>query len=228
MRRYKFQHISFFLWIFTITFICICGALLLSQLPFSNNSLLFIVLILPIVYLSFYLTKYTSYSDIQLGMGEDGIEIKYLKQPFFLNRINAQIYWEDIEAYKYEPSLRYDKFVIKLKTGKRIKFFHETDKNGKDNFLKLITDFSFTVNRLNNEKFNDGEIKTLKVIYETTYGLVSAIIVVLFLIAAPVLLLLLLIFKGKSSTNFAGLILSYIGGFYYVYEVYSHRKKKKK
>ena len=228
MRRYKFQHISFFLWIFTITFICICGALLLSQLPFSNNSLLFIVLILPIVYLSFYLTKYTSYSDIQLGMDEDGIEIKYLKQPFFLNRINAQIYWEDIEAYKYEPSLRYDKFVIKLKTGKRIKFFHETDKNGKDNFLKLITDFSFTVNRLNNEKFNDGEIKTLKVIYETTYGLVSAIIVVLFLIAAPVLLSLLLILKGKSSTNFAALILPYIGGFYYVYEVYSHRKKKKK
>jgi hypothetical protein len=161
-------------------------------------------------------------------MDEDGIEIKYLKQPFFLNRINAQIYWEDIEAYKYEPSLRYDKFVIKLKTGKRIKFFHETDKNGKDNFLKLITDFSFTVNRLNNEKFNDGEIKT-KVIYETTYGLVSAIIVVLFLIAAPVLLSLLLILKGKSSTNFAALILPYIGGFYYVYEfILTERRKRNK
>ena len=228
MRRYKFQHISFFLWIFTVTFISLSVAFLLSKLPLTDNRTLLVILLIPTVYLSYYLTKHTSYSDIQLGMDEDGIEIKYLKQPFFLNRINAQIYWEDIEAYKYEPSLRYDKFVIKLKTGKRIKFFHETDKNGKDNFLKLITDFTFTVDRLNNERFDDNEIKKLKVIYETTYGLVSAIIVVLFLIAAPVLLSLLLILKGKSSTNFAGLILSYIGGFYYVYEVYSHRKKKKK
>jgi hypothetical protein len=211
-----------------MSFTGISLTILVSKLPFIDNHVFLIILLIPIVYLSFYLTKYTSYSDIQLGMDEDGIEIKYLKQPFFLNRIDAQIYWEDIEAYKYEPSHRFDKFVIKLRSGKRIKFFHETDRDAKDNFKKLITDFSFTVDRLNNERFDDNEIKKLKVIYETTYGLVSAIIVVLFLIAAPVLLLLLLIFKGKSSTNFAGLILSYIGGFYYVYEVYSHRKKKKK
>lgn len=226
MRRYRFQQNFPMLWVATLVITALGGTFLflfiISLFQLINiDNILWVLFVLPLVYFSYYLTKFTSYANVLIEMDEVGIRKKYLKQPFFLRKTDIEVYWEDIISYKYEPSWQFDRFVIKTKNIGKIWIFHNKDSDSKDDFLKLIKDFKFTVNRLNFERFLNSNIGRMKVIYETNYGLFLAVICLSLLIAIPIMLFS---FPVNNNTNYAGLAFSYIGGIYFIFQVYIHRK----
>ncbi len=83
---------------------------------------------------------------------EKELRILWQKKMFFHNRPDYIINWEDIEAYQYRRDRAFDLFKIKLKSGRFIRFWHNTDFT-KDDFQSFINYFEERV-----IKHNEAEI----------------------------------------------------------------------
>ena len=70
--------------------------------------------------------------------------------------------------YVFQPDRQFDQFKLHLKDGRKFKFYHNNDHDGKDDFQNFLADFSVKVKQYNNadnDKKND--IRLGKTIYET-------------------------------------------------------------
>lgn len=144
------------------------------------------------------------------------------------NRQAIAIKWADIKDYAFQPDRQFDQFKLNLTDGTKFKFYHNNDHDDKDDFRKFFSDFIEKVEQLNNADDNKcNDIRLGKTIYETTLGLLVAILAAIMIVGFPIMLFILP-HKGTTSTSsYFYLAASYIGAIYFVFQVYIHRKRRK-
>ncbi|SKB63803.1 hypothetical protein SAMN05660477_00416 [Soonwooa buanensis] len=179
--------------------------------------------------LAFYLPKFTSTVEIEIEIDENGISRKWIKQFIFQNKIDNKIKWNEIENYVFQPDRQFDKFKLNLKSNRKFVFYHNNDHDTKDDFIAFVSDFAVKVNEINSEenKSKEEKIKLGKTIYETTGGLILAILGVILIVGLPILFILSPHKGSVKTSNYAMLGASYLGTIYYLVQVYTHRKKRK-
>jgi F0F1-type ATP synthase assembly protein I len=228
---YKIKQTSIFLWLVSLLGTIYSSILLIASLikfgliPSPQGQPIYIIaLVAPITFFAFKVPNHIASADIELTIDEDGLNKKWLKQFPFLDRPDIKIYWTDMKDFVYQPERQFDKFKITLKDGTKFKFHHNNDHRDKDDFQKFQLDFEKKVSKLNNDSLKKNNIKQGKTIYETAWGLISAIIGVIAIVG---LIIVVLFSPFKKTTNYAMLWASLIGTIYFIYQVYVHRKKKK-
>jgi hypothetical protein len=131
----------------------------------------------------------------------------------------------DLKSFKYEPSNNFDLFRLRLKSGKKIRFYQYFFDN-KDDFDVFLRDFRKAVTNYNKENSTITPIEEEKSIMENKYFLwiVAVIISVIFIGT-----ILLLIFKGVSNPKGIIAILIVLGPLSWVItQVVQGLKKKSK
>jgi hypothetical protein len=191
----------------------------------KGQPLIFILCFAPVMGLAFFLPKYTATADIEIYLDNLGLTRIWIRQFIFHNKINDELQWNEIEDYVFQPDRQFDQFKLHLKDGRKFKFYHNNDHDGKDDFQKFLTDFSEKIEQYNNADSNKkNDIRLGKTIYETGWGLILAVFGIVIIIGLPVLIFLMPI---KKNANYAMLAFSYIGAIYFIIQVYVHRKRRK-
>lgn len=211
----------------TVIFTGVAILIFLSKHQFipKGQPITFILVFAPIIGLALYLPRFTATTDIEITLGDEGIKRRWLRQFILHNKSDVDFKWNEIADYVFQPDRQFDQFKLNLKDGSKFKFYHNNDHDNKDDFKKFLLDFVQRVEQLNNadnDKRND--IKLGKTIYETTAGLILAVVALIMLVGMPIMLFM---FPTKKTPNYAALGVSYVGAIYYVGQVYIHRKRRK-
>ena len=170
----------------------------------------------------YYLARFVSTAIIQIRIDELGIKITWAKQFFLQKRSDFEIEWIEISEFKIEPDRNWDKFKIISKYDNKFQILHNTDYDGKDDYSNFIKDFEMKVKEINSDIIESNDINRIPNFYESIAGLLFAI----FLIISLVILTIILIKSKYHVSNIATIAAVYFGAFYYIFQVYNHRKIK--
>jgi hypothetical protein len=227
MKKYKIRQTSPLLWIISLLLtIFIGGGIIIAfaangMFP-KGQPILFAIIFIPIVVAAFYIPRFTATVEIEIIIDNNGIEKNWLKQFMFCNRPDIKIKWTEINDFVFEPDRQFDRFKITLKNGSKIKFYHNNDHDGKDDFISFLTDFENKVKELNSDQEKSNDIKRGKTIYETVWGLILAGFAIVMLIGIPILLFAL---PTSKTPNYGLIGISYAGAIFFLIQVIIHRQK---
>ena len=133
------------------------------------------------------------------------------------------INWSDIAEYKFQRDRNFDLLKLKLSDGQVFRLWHN-NLFTKDDFYRLVSTFEKRTLIYNeSHSATTGVIKRGKTIYETTGGLILAIIAGLSLIGIPIFIYFL---PSKANVNWAGFGLAYAGGLFFIGQVIYFRRRK--
>jgi hypothetical protein len=231
--RYKIKESS--PWLFSVTMITVFFSsfalfILLDSFKIVPNLHDFVIIayFASSIGFAYYLTRFTAVAEIELVIDEEGVNRKWLRQFIFHNKRDEIFRWSDINDYVFQPERQFDHFKLQFKNGTEFKLYHDSSHDEKDDFRQFLADFAQKVEQINNFDNNQRNAITLgHTIYETTWGLISAILAVVFIIGLPILFFILYQNGNIKLNKYLYLLAPYFGAVYYVSEVYSHRKKKK-
>jgi uncharacterized membrane protein YqjE len=224
MKTYKIKQSSPIIFMITLIFL-ICSPIILFKDVLNENhnqKNLVMILIVAFFFGVYYLARLVSTAIIQIKMDELGIKIIWAKQFFLQKRSDFEIEWIDISEFKIEPDRNWDKFKIISKYDNKFQILHNTNYNGKDDYSNFIKDFEIKVKEINSDNIELNDINRVPNFYESTAGLLFAIFIIISLV---VLTIFMTISKHRVS-NIASIAAVYFGPFYYVFQVYNHRKNK--
>lgn len=224
MKTYRIKQSSPIIFIITLIFL-ICSPIILfkdvlNEIHDQKN--LVMILIVALFFGVYYLARFVSTAIIQIKMDELGIKITWAKQFFLQKRSDFKIEWIDISEFKIEPDRNWDKFKIISKNDNKFQILHNTDYDGKDDYSNFLKDFEIKVKEINSDNIESNDINRVPNFYESTAGLLFAI----FLTISLVVLTILMIKSKHHVSNIAAIAAAYFGAFYYIFQVYNHRKNK--
>jgi hypothetical protein len=231
MISYKIKTTSWVLWISTLMTTLFGGAILAFKFLPKDKTLL-IIAVAVIMFLAFFLQRFTSLGIVIVNLTEKEISINWIKQYIFHNRPNIQIPLSDIDSYKYQPDQNFDLFKLTLKDGSEIRLWHFTFTSG-DDFHKLAKHFPQIVVKYNKEQkkeFKKEElgqpsvgIKRAKTIFESEFAPYLAAFAILGIVAVP----LILYFKpADTSKNPFVLLTPMAGAIFFLTQFYKYRKNR--
>jgi hypothetical protein len=224
MKTYRIKQSSPIIFIITLIFL-ICSPIIIFKDVLNEihvQKILMMILFIALIFGVHYLARFISTAIIQIKMDELGIKITWAKQFFLQKRSDFEIEWIDISEFKIEPDRNWDKFKIISKYNNKFQIFHNTDYDGKDDYSNFIKDFEIKVRDINSDNIESNNINRVPNFYESTAGLLFAIFII---ISIVVLTIFMTISKHRVS-NIASIAAVYFGAFYYVFQVYNHRKNK--
>jgi len=190
-----------------------------KYLPIEINKLIFVGLFIGIWYLVSRFTKKIPKGQVSLTIKNEGLSVDWIKQFLLHNKSNNFIKWSELKDYMFQPEQHFNLFRVRTKDKRKFKF--SMDDNN-DSFDLFYTEFEQVVEMKSND--NSVEINRAKNIYESNYGLISAIILGIIMIAGVVIILTV---KPKDEANYGLLIGSLAGGVFYIIQVIKYRKKSK-
>jgi hypothetical protein len=224
METFKIKSSSWVLFILTLMTVLIGGVLLAIKIfPTKNNPGLALPIVLGFFILAYFATKLTSIAIIEVTLTDQTIYFKWFKNYLFQSNSEWTINWSDIVEYKFQRDRNFDLLKLKLADGQTFRIWHN---NGftKDDFYNLVSAFEKRVLNYNEaHSATPNIIKRGRTIYETTAGLVLAIIAGLSLFAIPILIYFL---PSKAKINWAGFGVAYAGGLFFIGQVIYFRRKK--
>ncbi|MEL6561592.1 MAG: hypothetical protein AAFQ94_25615 [Bacteroidota bacterium] len=91
--------------------------------PQENSKLIFLLAAAPGYLIFEQLTKKLYVGKMIMEMNKEGLKFIWTKQIIFHNKPNISLQWSEISEYSYDSSTHLDQFVLKLKNGKKVKFF---------------------------------------------------------------------------------------------------------
>lgn len=227
---YKIKQSSPLFFIVTLLTIIFSGMAILiflssNQILPEGQPLIFILCFALIIGLAYYLSRFTATAEVKITIDNEGVKRRWVRQFVLHNKPDNDFKWAEIEEYVYQPDRQFDQFKLRFKDGTKFKLYHNNEHDSKDDFRNFLSDFVQKVEQVNNVKRNG--IKLGKTIYETSWGLLLAIIAVIMIIGLPIILFVLPHKGIPNSSNYAMLGASYIGAIYFIVQVYTHRKKRK-
>ena len=186
------------------------------------NEIVFIVIFGGIWYLLSRLTKNIAKGQVELEIKEQGIQVKWINQILLHNRKDLLIDWKEIKDYMFQPEQYFDLLRIRTKDKRKFKFSMIGDNADFPSFYEKLE-------KVFKSKSTDEltEIKRAKNIYESKYGLISAIFMGV-VILAGIVAFIFIEPKGNSKPNYGYLIASLAGGIFFIMQVISYRNKNKK
>jgi hypothetical protein len=183
------------------------------------NQLIFIVIFGGVWYLISRFTKNIAKGQVALEIKQDGIQVDWTKQIMLHDKKDLLIKWKEISDYMFQPEQHFNLLRIRTKDKRTFNF----------NMLDENDDFPLFYEKLQEEiktKAESIHIQRAKNIYETKYGLISAIFIGV-VIVMGLIAFLVIEPKGNSKPNYGLLIASLAGGIFFIIQVLNYRKKSK-
>ncbi len=190
-----------------------------------QNDLFLIICFLPLCLLAFWLARKVSSAGIAIKMDETGLKLTWVKQFIFFREADDEFAWGEITDYVFEPDRQFDRIRLHLKDGYTFSIRHNNDDDGKDDFRRFLDDFIRKVGQINDsdsDKSND--IRIGKNVFESTGGLVMAIVLLAVMILAPVSIFL---FPPAKPVQYVRMMALYAFALFFVARVFVARKKRK-
>ena len=234
MTTYNIRTTSWPVWILTLIVSLIVGGFLIAAMGIRNYSIVMILMII-ILFTSFYLQRFTSRGQVQILMTDTTFQIKYLNQSIFSKESDRNITLSNIESYKYQPDRNFDLFKLTLKDKNEIHIWHYSG-FADDDFEKLILEFPNITLDYNNHKENIStnksaseetklvKIKREKTLYEGKIGLFLAGLAIIFI---ALFIYLIATNKLKNSSGIFGLLASISGAIFFLGQFFKYRKEEK-
>ena len=227
MNIFRIKLTSLLTYSISSTFIVLCGMSIGVYMAITHKSdVYFFILILFGLAALVFIPDLLSTASTEWSTTDKEIKIKWLTQFFFSKKSDRSFLFENIEEYKFQPQRRFSFLKIKLRDNTVFKYWH-SNSAVEDDFDNFLTCFQQKVTEYNDEGINILHgIKRGKTIYETTYGLSLAIIMAILMISY---LIAVWDFKYQPRTiTWVYIIPAYSGGIYFISQVISHRKQKKR
>ncbi len=181
----------------------------------------YLVILVGVWYLISHFTKNIAKGEVALEIKQEGVQINWTKQIVFHDRSDILIKWEEIRDYMFQPEQHFNLLRIRTKNKRTFKFNIIEEK---DDFYLFYEELEKEINtKIENDLM---DINRAKNIYETKYGLISAIFMaviiviglIAFIVAEP---------KGNTKSNYGILIASFAGGIFFIIQVINYRKNGK-
>lgn len=102
--------------------VAITTAILVAP-PQENSELIFLLAAASGFLIFEQLTKKLYLGKMIMEMNKEGLQFIWTKQIIFHSKPNISLQWSDISEHSYDSSSHLDQFVLKLKSGKKVKFF---------------------------------------------------------------------------------------------------------
>lgn len=215
--------LSIYIWALgSILLTLLVSTQILERLNYKPNQFIFVALAILFWYLIDKLTKSFPRGKVELILDREGVQLVWIKQFFLHKKKNMTVRWEDIKDYMYQPEQYFDLFRIRLHNKEKIKLSLD---EGNEEFYFFYLEFEEFMKELSSSNQNI-KIKRSKTIYETTYGLIMAVILGLLIIGG----LLMFIFikpKNSSLSIYFYLGATVVGGLFYILQVYRMRQSAK-
>jgi hypothetical protein len=224
MQLFKIKVLSFSIYSSSTAIIVLSGMFIGVSMALNNaNDVYFFILILFGLTALVFIPNWLSTAKTEWSVSEKGIEIKWLSQFLFLKKTDRSITWENIDQYKFQPGREFSYLELKLRDNTTLKYWH-SNSTYEDEFDEFLTYFQKQVIEFNDTGINVlHPIRRKKTIYETTKGVVLAIVTAILLISFPILIIVL----NPAKVNWVGIITAYSGGIYFISKVVSYNRKKK-
>ena len=231
MKTYKFTAGNWVI-LFLTAFFLLMGGLILFVFTIEQdvNIIISILFLVGIVLFSIYILRLTSFAKVEIKIDDNSISIKWLEKFLWGNKPNITISFNDIAAYIEQSDSSWDWLKIEMKDGNIYKIWRSNDFFTNDDYSEFISAFVSSVENhnigvtKNSLKENSTTIKRAKSIYETTGGLIMAVFLIVTMVVLPTLII---IFPSTKEPNYFIIGLLYIGAIYFLYEIYTKRRKKK-
>jgi hypothetical protein len=227
MKVFKIKLSSLLVYTAASTVILLTGMFLGVYMALTHaNDVYFFLLILFGLATLVFIPDLLSAALTEWSITEGEIKIRWLSQFLFQKKLDTTFTLENIEEYIFQPQRRFSFLKIKLRDNTVFKYWH-SNSAVEDDFDNFLTCFQQKVTEYNDEGINILHgIKRGKTIYETTYGLSLAIIMAILMISY---LIAVWDFKYQPRTiTWVYIIPAYSGGIYFISQVISHRKQKKR
>jgi hypothetical protein len=224
MQLFKIKVLSSSIYSFSTAIIVLSGMFIGVSMALNNaNDVYFFILILFGLTALVFIPDWVSTASTEWSVTEKGVEIKWLSQALFQKRLDRSISWENIDQYKFQPERQNSYLELKLRDNTTLKYWHSNSAL-EDDFDKFVDYFRKQVMEFNETGINIlHPIRRKKTIYETTKGVVLAIVTAILLISFPILIIVL----NPAKVNWVGIITAYSGGIYFISKVVSYNRKKK-
>lgn len=236
MTTYRIKTTDWKIWIATLM-VTVFGGVLLAIQFLPKGDTISIISVLFILLLAFFLQRFTSTALVEVTLTKSDISISWLSQYIFHKYPDRTILLSDIETYKYQPDNNFDLFKLTMKDGSEIKLWHFA-LTFKDDFDKLVIDFSQLVNSFNKRvtakthsqpdilKTQNGPqtIKRAATIYESGGAIIIAAFAVVVIIAVP---LILYFNPSDRQKNPFVLLAPMAGAIFFLTQYFKYRKNNK-
>ena len=230
MKTYKFTAGNGVIFAFTVFFLLVGGGFLLAFTLPKGNSTIFILSFVGLILFIIYMVRLTSFAKVEVTIDDNTISIKWLEKFLWGNKSDITISFNDIAAYIEQSDSSWDWLKIEMKDGNIYKIWRSNTFLTNGDYSEFISAFISSVENhnigvtKNSLKENLTTIKRAKSIYETTGGLIMVGFVIVLLVVLPTLII---IFPSTKEPNYFIIGLGYIGATYFVFQVYTERKKGK-
>lgn len=155
-----------------------------------------LVLLIAAIFIAFFFPKLYAKSIYEAKIDTEGIEFENIK-PYLWGKLQdpLRIHFNELKSYKYEPNYNFDMLRLRLKTGKKIKFFQYSLDNN-DEFNVFFSDFEKLLKSFNESKEVDNQIKKEKLIMENKVYLWVLAVLITLLVSGSIVLIS---FKGINN-----------------------------
>ena len=194
--------------------------IIVFKLTGDINKLAFLIIYVGIWFVISRFTKEIPKGKVELEMTQDGFKINWQKQFLLHDKNDILIRWEEIKDYMFQSEQYFDLLRIRTKNNRKYNI----------SMLGENSDFPIFYQKLEEEIKAKSEnetvdIKRAKNMYESNYGLISAIFMGAVILAGIIAFLLI---EPKGSPNYGILITSLAGGIFFIIQVINYRKKNKR
>ncbi|VBB45278.1 membrane hypothetical protein [uncultured Paludibacter sp.] len=211
MNTYKLNNYSkvcFIYGLLILGIISFFSPFLFLKLPYGVMSMIMIMIILWILYVTI-LPKYFTKSLMEVIIEDDKITLNWIK-PYFWGKLkpSEEILLTEIKSCKPSYSNTFNSLIIRLKSGRKIRFDHYY-LGGKDDFYEFIYHLGRVIDKYNKKKSTETPIYEEGTIFQSRKFLITLAIVLGIIVITSIILIIM-----KGIHNPAGFIfiLSASGG----------------
>lgn len=169
MNTFHFKAYSWSVFALTFLSILILGTATIVFLTYKNDILTLIVsltIFLGGIPMSLFLARVSTEWQIT----EEGINLKWISQSFFIKSRGLTIRWPEIKSYKYKPDWRWALFKIRMVDGTMVRFWFWLIPNYDNDFYKFKTCFEKRISIISQSSSRLNYIFREKGFYESKFG----------------------------------------------------------
>ncbi|UII20552.1 hypothetical protein [Fulvivirga ligni] len=134
--------------------------------PQENSKLIFLLAAAPGYLIFEQLTKKLYVGKMIIEMNKEGLQFIWIKQFIFHNKQNISLQWSEISEHSYDGSSHLDQFVLKLKSGKKMKFFFRFMEEGFMDFYHNMQELTGAISQVD----DSVHISRTVGFFETEFG----------------------------------------------------------
>jgi hypothetical protein len=189
---------------------------LLSIISYKFNAVVYYGIDLLVCFLLIHFSKSLTKKTALITISDKQM---ILNLPSFISsqRNITELPWSDLKSFLIEPNQYFTQTKFKLKNGKKVVFYHDTDDSKADDYIAFELALNKMVFKINKE-LKSKQILQKKTFYATTLGRYSAILLAITLLIIPFAYAI-----RNIAPPLGYLLVLYPGGIHFIWIVYKSK-----